>query len=170
MCPGNREPEEGNDLFSRISVPGVIPPGAHIHIQRVGYAQTVQLCHEIVESDHPDGIDDAEIPVQLGQRPVAPDPGTIDPHDGLSVPDQTELHESAAARFRSFPDRPGRIVEFEGITAFRKGKRRETVLVVRAFIEDVVHCMVPVDIHMGEAEADIAGRGGKDREGAEAVR
>jgi DNA-binding LacI/PurR family transcriptional regulator len=49
---------------------------------------------------------------------------------GLSVPDQTKLHESAAARFRSFPDRPGRIVEFKGITAFRKGKRRKTVLVI----------------------------------------
>ena len=95
------------------------------------------------------------MPVQLSQRPVAADTGSVDPHDGFSAPDQSKLHETAPAFFRGFPDRSGRIIEFKGIAAFRKRKSCETVLVIRAFIENAVHRMVSVNVFMGEAEADI---------------
>ena len=103
---------------------------------------------------HTDGIDDAQVPVQLRQHPVAADPEPVHRHDGFPVPDQAELHESASARLRRCPDGFGRPVELEGVLPVREDKGGKAVLVVRAFMEYAAVRMVPVDVFVGKAEAD----------------
>lgn len=80
MGPGNRQPEEHDHLACRIPVSRVIPPCTHIHIESIGHAEPFYFFHEIIKLHHPAGIYDAQIPVQLGQRPVTARPGPVNPH------------------------------------------------------------------------------------------
>ena len=83
----------------------------------------------------------------------------VENRDKVRAQIETKLRETLDKRYFTnihfLPDRSGGIVEFEGKAAVRKGKSREAVLVIGAFVENAVHGVVSVDIPMGEAKADI---------------
>ena len=103
---------------------------------------------------HPAGIDDAQIPVQFGQHPIAARPGAVHTLDVFPVSDQAKLHKSASAGFRSSPDGPGGIVKFKGKMVIRIGESRKAVPVVRAFIERAPDGVVSFHVFLRESQAD----------------
>ena len=71
MGPGNRKAKECDYIFCGVSVPGVVPAGAHVHVEGIGDADSFKLIHKVGKVNHVHRINDAEISVELRKGPVA---------------------------------------------------------------------------------------------------
>ena len=153
MRPGHRQAKERDHPAKRVSEPGIIPAGPHIHIQSVRNAQAVKLRHKILKMQHIHGIDYTKVSVQLGQGSVTARPGPVDIHHRFPVPDQAELHEAASPRAGGIADGLGGMIKGKGKFPVGKSKGRIAVLVIRAFIQRALHGVVALHVFLGEAEA-----------------
>ena len=102
MGPGNRKAKECDYIFCGVSVPGVVPAGAHVHVEGIGDADSFKLIHKVGKVNHVHRINDAEISVELRKGPVAAGSWSVKVHDLCFIIYEAELHKAAAACVSGF--------------------------------------------------------------------